>query len=182
MGSLFTILISQKFTISHQKEETMLNSKWVAALVLLVFAVQPAFADDRAKILGTWKLIAYEAEIQSTGERTPALGKNPTGYAIFTAEGRFMSVITGDGRKAAKTDQDRAELLKSMFAYTGMYRLEGDKIITKVDVSWTPLWVGTEQTRFFRFDGERLQVISAWGEWPRIKGLVRGFLTFERAK
>jgi len=172
---------SQRVKILRQKEETMLNLKWVAALVLFVIAVQPTFADDRAKILGTWKLIAYEAEIQSTGERTPALGKNPSGYFIFTPEGRFMSVITGDGRKAAKTDQDRAELLKSMFAYTGMYRLEGDKLITKVDVSWTPLWVGTEQVRFFKFDGDRLQVISAWGEWPG-KGMRRGFLTFERAK
>ena len=35
----------------------MLNSKWVAALVLFVIAVQPTFADDRAKILGTWKLM-----------------------------------------------------------------------------------------------------------------------------
>ena len=143
--------------------------------------MQPTFADDRAKIIGTWKLTSYEAELQATGERTAALGKNPTGYVIFTAEGRFMTVLTGDGRKAAKTDQDRADLMKSMLAYTGMYRLEGDKFITKVDVSWTPLWVGTEQVRFFKFEGDRLIVISAWGEWPG-KGMARGFLTFEREK
>jgi len=162
----------------------MLNSKWVAALVLFVIAVQPTFAEDRGKILGTWKLIAYEAEIQSTGERTPALGKNPTGYAIFTAEGRFMSVITGDGRNAAKTDQDRAELLKSMFAYTGMYRLEGDKFITKVDVSWNAAWVGTEQVRYFKFEGDRLHIISMWVESvarPE-KGMARAIITWERVK
>jgi hypothetical protein len=32
----------------------------------------------------------------------------------------------------------------------------------QVDVSWNPAWVGTEQVRFFKFDGERLLVISAW--------------------
>jgi hypothetical protein len=159
----------------------MLNLKWVVALVLLVIAVQPTFADDRAKILGTWRLISYEAEMQSTGERTPVLGKNPTGYIIFTPEGRFMSILTSGGRKAAKTDQDRADLLKSMLAYTGIYRLEGDKFITKIDVSWTPAWVGTNQVRFFKFDGDRLQVITAWGEWPG-KGMARGFLMFERAR
>jgi len=63
-------------------------------------------------------------------------------------------MITGEGRKAPNTDQDRADLLKSMVAYTGMYRIEGDKWITKVDVSGNPAWVGTEQARFFRFDGQ----------------------------
>ena len=29
-----------------------------------------------------------------------------------------------------------------------MYRLEGDKWITKVDVAWSPEFVGTEQTVF----------------------------------
>ena len=33
-----------------------------------------------------------------------------------------------------QTDEDRANLLKTMFAYTGIYRIEGDKLITKVDV------------------------------------------------
>jgi hypothetical protein len=35
-----------------------------------------------------------------------------------------------EGREAPKTDQDRSELYKSMFAYTGTYRVEGDKVIT----------------------------------------------------
>jgi hypothetical protein len=71
-----------------------------------------------------------------------------------------------------------------MFAYTGIYRLEGDKWITKVDVSWNPAWLGTEQVRFFKFDGDRLQVISMWVKSvtrPE-KGMARGILTFERAK
>jgi len=95
-----------------------------------------------------------------------------------------MFILTGDGRKAPNTDQDRADLFKSMFAYTGMYRLEGEKWITKVDVSWNPAWVGTEQVRFFRFDGERRQVISAWVQStvrPE-KGTARAIITFERAK
>jgi hypothetical protein len=158
--------------------------KWLVVLGWFLIAVQPSFADDRANILGIWRLVSYEAEFQATGEREPTLGKNPTGYIIFTPEGRFMAVITGDGRMAPKTDQDRADLLKSMFAYTGMYRLEGDKFITKVDVSWNPAWLGTEQVRFFKVDGDRLQVISMWVQSvvkPE-RGMARGILTFERAK
>jgi len=141
-------------------------------------------ADEGANILGIWRLVSYEEEFQETGKREPILGKKPTGYIIFTPEGRFVAVITGDGRKAPETDQDRADLLKSMAAYTGMYHLEGDKFITKVDVSWDPAWLGTEQVRFFRFDGDLLHVTTAWLQSPTRPGLgmVRGILTFERAK
>jgi hypothetical protein len=101
----------------------------LSVLVLFLIAVQPSFADDRSKVLGIWRLVSFEQEAQATGERIPLLGKNPTGYAIFTPEGRFMSILTGEGRKAPTTDQDRADLLQTMFAYTGMYRLEGDKFM-----------------------------------------------------
>jgi hypothetical protein len=162
----------------------MFKLNLLAALVSFLIAVQPTFADDSAKILGIWKIVSWESEFQATGEREPVMGKNPTGYIVFTPEGRMMTVITGEGWKAPKTDQDRADIFKSLFAYTGMYRLEGDKWITKVDVSWNPAWVGTEQVRFFRFDGDRLQVISAWVQSTTRpeKGMGRAIITWERAK
>ena len=146
--------------------------------------MRPSFADDSTRVLGTWKLISYEFEVQSTGERQPIWGKNPTGYIIFTPEGLFMAVLTGEGRKSPNTDQDRAELFNTMFAYTGRYRIEGDKWITKVDVAWLPARVGTEQVRYFKFEGDRLQVITAWMPplTPAQQGTGRGVLTFERVK
>jgi hypothetical protein len=162
----------------------MAKFKWFVVFVFFLIAVQPSFADDRAKILGIWKLISFESEFQATGERVPTLGKNPTGYIIFTPEGRMMVVIEGEGRKAPKTDDDRATLFRTMFAYTGIFRLEGDKLIAKVDVSWNPALVGTEQVRFFKFDGDRLHIITAWAQsvlQPE-KGMARGVLMFERAK
>ena len=162
----------------------MFKVKWFVVLVLFLIAVQPSFADDSAKIIGTWRIVSYEWETQATGEREPIMGKNPTGYIIFTPEGRTMTIITGEGRKAPNTDQDRADLLKSMVAHTGMYRLEGDKCISTVDVAWAPDRLGTEQIFFFRFDGDRLQVISAWmqpGTRPE-RGMGRNIITWERAR
>ena len=162
----------------------MFRLSWLAVFVLFIIVVQPCFADDYAKTVGTWRLVSFESESQATGEREAVLGKNPTGYIIFTPERRLMVIITGEGRNAAKTDQDRASLFKSMTAYTGVYRIEGDKRITKVDVSWNPDWVGTDVVRFFRFDGERLQIISEWMQSvvrPE-RGKVRAILTWERAK
>ena len=162
----------------------MFKLKWLVILVLFLFAVPPSFADDHAKIIGVWKLVSYETEWQVTGKRESYMGKNPAGYVIYTPERRMMVIITDEGREAPKTDQDRANLFKSVFAYAAAYRIEGDKLINKVDVSWNPVLVGTEQTRFFKFDGDRLHIVSAWQlsiRWPE-KGMHRGIMTFKRVK
>jgi hypothetical protein len=65
----------------------MVKLKWLVILVLFLLAVQPSFADDRAKLLGSWKLVSFEREYQATGAKEPLLGKNPTGYIIFTPGG-----------------------------------------------------------------------------------------------
>jgi hypothetical protein len=162
----------------------MFKLKWFVVLVLFLFAVPPSIADDRAKIIGVWKLVSYDTEWQATGKRESDMGKNPAGYVIYTPEGRMMVIITAEGREAPKTDQDRANLFKSVFAYAATYRIEGDKLSNKVDVSWNPVLVGTEQTRFLKFDGDRLHIVSAWQPSLRSpeKGMHRGIMTFERVK
>ena len=156
----------------------------MAVFLGFLVVTHTACAQDREKVLGIWKLVSFEIEYQVSGERKPVYGKNPKGYFIFTSEGRMMTVITGEGRKPAKTDEDRAQLLRTMFAYTGTYRLEADKFITTVDASWNEAWTGTEQVRFYKIDGNRLDIISAWLPDPNdpARPLVRGILTWERPK
>ena len=72
--------------------------------------------------------------------------------------------------------QDRA-----LVAYTGGYRVEGDRWITKVDVAANPAWAGTEQARAFRVTGDRLQEISPWMARPDGR-MARGVITYERSK
>ena len=135
-------------------------------------------------IQGVWKLISQQVEIQATGEKEYPLGRNPSGYVTFTAEGRATFILTAEGRRPAKTVQERAELLSSLVAYTGSYRLEGDNWITEVEVAWNPEWVGTEQTRLFKIDSKRLHVLTPWRvmpNWPE-KGMQRSILVFERSK
>jgi hypothetical protein len=65
---------------------------------------------------------------------------------------------------------------------TGTYRIKGDRWITKVDVAWNPEWVGTEQARDFKIDGDRLRVLTPWRvmpNWPE-KGMQRSIVAFER--
>ena len=157
--------------------------KWFIILVLFLIAVQSSFADNTSHIQGVWKLVSYEVETQATGQKDAVMGERPGGYAIFTPE-RVFFVLTKEGRKPAKTVDERAELLNGMVAYTGMYRIEGDQWITTVDAAWTPEWVGTEQRRSFKVNGDRLQVLTVWRvmpNWPE-KGMSRSIITFERTK
>ena|SRR5690242_18443733 len=121
-------------------------SKLIAfAFGACLIAPQASFAGDGDKVVGTLKLVSYEVEVQATGQKGPVMGERPTGFATFTPEGRVFFVLTGDGRKAAKTDQERAELLNTLVAYSGIYTVEGDKWTTNVEVAWNPEWVGTKQ-------------------------------------
>ena len=162
----------------------MVKLRRFVVLVIFVILTQPLFAQDRPQVHGVWRLVSYEIEIQATGQKEPVMGNNPTGYVIFTPEGRVWFVLTGEGRKPAKTVQERADLLDTLVAYTGTYRIEGDKWITQVEVAWNPAWVGTEQARSFKVDAERLSVLTPWRVMPNWaeKGMTRSIVTFERVK
>ena len=155
------------------------------ALFLFVFATQAVFADDRAKLAGIWKLTAFDMEFQQSAERRAAFGgKRSSGYLIFTPEGRMMVLITAEGRKSGAATEDRAALFSSMISYTGLYRVEGDKFITRVDHSWNEAWNGTDQVRFYKLSGDNLDIVSAWAPAATIpeRPVVRGVLSWERVK
>lgn len=158
----------------------MARYKWLALAPVLLMVMAPSFAADRDVLVGSWRLVSFEREYQTTGEREYPMGKTPTGYILFHPAGSMAVVITAEGRKAAITDQDRAGLFNSMVAYTGPYHVDGDRWITKVEVSANPAWVGTEQTRTFRVTGDRLQEITAWAARPDSR-IARAVITYERA-
>jgi hypothetical protein len=160
----------------------MLISRSVGLVFVACIVAKASFAGDRDRIVGTWKLVSYEVEVQVTGQKSPVMGEEPTGYVTFTPEGRVFFVLTGGARQAAKPDQERAGLLNTLIAYSGTYSVEGDKWTTNVDVAWNPEWVGTKQVRDFKVDGERLMVLTPWRVMPNWadKGMTRSIVTFER--
>jgi hypothetical protein len=162
----------------------MFKVRWLIVLALFVFLAQPGFAADGKEVQGLWKLVSYEVEVQATGEIMYPMGKSPMGYVLFMPEGRVFFMFTGDGRKPATTEAERAKLLDTVIAYTGTYRIEGSKWITKVEIAWNPAWVGTEQTRPFTLEGNLLKVLTPWRVMPNwaAKGMTRSIITFERAK
>ena len=147
-----------------------------ALLIGLLMAMSStARADDaqlRQQIVGVWTLVSVVYEDQATKERTPVLGEKPRGRQIATADGRWLALVTAEGRPVPKTDEERAQALRSMIAYTGRYRVEGGKVVTKVEAAWNEAWVGGEQTRFIRFEGDRLFIESPPMPHPNVGGRV----------
>ena len=151
------------------------------ALLLLNVA---AHAADKDKIVGTWKLVSVVYEDAQNKELTPVLGEHPRGYQIATPEGRWLALVTADGRPVPKTDEDRAKALRTMIAYSGRYRIEDGKVITKVEVAWNEAWVGGEQVRYLRFEGDDLlHIESPPMPHPNVNNkVVRVIVTWQRDK
>jgi hypothetical protein len=72
-----------------------------------------------------------------------------------------------------------------MLAYSGKYRIDGNKITTRVDMSSNEVYTGAnqDQTRFFRVEGDKLDIRT-----PEIASAVLpgkkivGTLCFERER
>jgi hypothetical protein len=111
------------------------------------------------QLIGNWRLVSWQ--VVSGEEAKDLFGTKPKGYFILTRDGRAMTVTTAEGRAPGESEAERAALHRSMLAYTGKYRLEGDEFITTVDASWNESWNGTEQRRRFRLDGDKLFIESA---------------------
>jgi len=138
-------------------------------------------AELRRLIVGTWSLVSVVYEDVASRERTPIYGEHPKGIQIATSKGRWLALMTAEGRSIPQTDTDRAQALKSMIAYTGRYRVENGQVITKVEAAWNEAWVGGEQVRNIGFAGDRLFIESPPMPHPNINDkTVRVIVVWQR--
>jgi hypothetical protein len=120
---------------------------------------RPLVAAKGNVLIGNWKLISSQAIVDD--QTHDLFGSNPKGYLILTREGRACAITIAEDRKPGEGDIERAALHRSMLAYTGKYRVEGNDFIITVDASWNEAWNGTEQRRHFRIEDDRLFIESA---------------------
>lgn len=131
------------------------------ALFLIVLLIPaPVFTQQATEgLVGVWKLVSWQVIVDDQPPQD-VFGLHPKGYLILTPEGRAIALTTAESRAPGMGDAERAALHKSMLAYSGRYRIEGQDFITRVDVSWNEEWNGSEQRRHFRIDGDRLFIES----------------------
>ena len=132
----------------------------MTALLWLGSGTKSANADDKDKLVGSWKMVAFKVQANDTGEIKDALGPRPQGRMILTSNGFITNYRVADGRKPARTDAERAELLRTMAAWTGRYRLEGNRLVVKTESAWNEEGTGSEHPRTYLLEGNQLTLTT----------------------
>jgi hypothetical protein len=113
------------------------------------------------EIYGTYSLVGATSKVLDTGEIRETYGADPKGFITYGRDGRMLVLLIGGHRPKAEslekmTDQQRADLFRSMQAYGGTYTFDGKSIQHHVDISANEVWTGTTVTRDIRKEGDRL--------------------------
>lgn len=158
-----------------------------AGLMAMTMLVGAGVAKADESVVGVWRLVSYTAQDEESGTVIKPFGDSPKGVLHYTAGGRMSALLTAGDRKRftagnrinAPADE-RAEAFATSSAYAGTYTLEGDRVTHHVEVATNPDWVGGDQLRFPRIEGNRL-VITTPPLPTRPDGKLRvSTLTWER--
>ena len=130
-------------------------------LVLAVVMASPAAVLTQG-IEGRWKLLAAEdLRADGTVARYP-WGRNPVGSIVVEGGSCYVQIMSSDVPAFTGTtpvnEQMQAMLLSSYIAYSGPCTVDTTEgsVTLKVDAAWRPNYVGTEQKRFFKIEGNRM--------------------------
>jgi hypothetical protein len=166
-----------------------MRARFTTLMVVLVLATSAVcqLAQAADAIVGTWRLVSWVEEETESKAQHKNFGDKPSGILMYTADGR-MSIIFADPRRQAPaapqaTDTEAANLYRGMVAYAGSYRLEGDKVLVHVDVSWNRAWDGTDRPpTTVEVKGDRLTYKTSPFVSPFLGKEMVATLVWERVK
>jgi len=129
-------------------------------LLSIPFAALAAESD----LYGTWKLVSLNSKVIDTGEMRQPRGKAPNGYVSFTPDGRVTGVIASEKRPkpesvAKMTDQQRIELFNTVNAYAGTYKLDGNKLTYRYDLTHNEV-PERAAAREIKIEGRKLTMVN----------------------
>jgi hypothetical protein len=122
-------------------------------------------ACESSAVIGTWKLLSYVREVLGSDERFNQFGDDPAGYLGYSQDGRMYAIFVRQHRitpsDVVPTDEEGVKLLGTMVAYAGSFTLHDDRVVHHIDVSWNQAWTGTDQTRYYKLEGDILTITTA---------------------
>jgi hypothetical protein len=118
-------------------------------------------------LIGTWKLLSYQL-VGSRGRIRYPYGEDAIGYILYGPDGYMaVSIMSAERQPFAGTDilrrttEEAAAATRTYLSYCGRYQLFPDRVVHHVDVSLFPNWTGTMQERYYRLDGDILELSTA---------------------
>lgn len=118
------------------------------------------------RLIGSWKLVSYEARSEDGRAVIYPLGKDAKGYILYTADGYMSAQIMRLNRPryqtadpSGGTDAQSSLAARGYLAYSGPYRVEDDSaVLHEPEVSLFPNWVDETQSRAVALVDGRLEM------------------------
>ena len=112
------------------------------------------------RLVGHWILVSYDA-VAPDGTRSLPFG-HAVGRLSYDEHGHMSGQVMRPGRARVSVGEGGAQQVRAAYigyiAYFGRYEVgpAGDTVTHFVDGALNPAWVGGEQVRQMRFDGDLL--------------------------
>ncbi len=162
-------------------------TKFVGIGLLVVLMSISVWATGEEDLYGSWRLVSFTLEVIATGEKTDVFGKAPGGFLSYSRDGRMSAILVKGERPkpadlAKMTDEERVELFKTVIAYAGTFRFDGQAVTHHIDTSWNENWTGTAQVRNAKLEGDKLYISTDPQPSPIDGRPCIGVLTWEKVK
>jgi lipocalin-like protein len=114
---------------------------------------------------GTWALVSWKIEQAGGALVDSPLGADPRGWIMYDSAGHMSVVLMRLDRPTFAsnnlmdaTPEEVAAAFAGYVSYCGSYEVNEQErfVIHRIELSWFPNLIGTEQKRFFAFAGDRL--------------------------
>ncbi|MEG1930090.1 MAG: lipocalin-like domain-containing protein [Anaerovorax sp.] len=125
----------------------------------------------RETLVGAWRLVEYSIEDKNkSGAKFYPLGKDATGFIMYTPDGYMSAQIMSPGRPVyanghlhTGTVEEMSKAAKGYMAYSGQYEVD-EKTNTlhhHMEVSMNPTWEGQMQERFVKLEGDVITITNS---------------------
>ncbi|MGW0024634.1 lipocalin-like domain-containing protein [Rhodococcus sp. O3] len=120
------------------------------------------------RIVGAWELVEYSTT-SDDGKVDHPLGADARGLIVYSADGFMSAQIMRPGRTPYRSrnvhsgeTSERGEAAGGYLAYSGPYHVDEDNAAVwhEMAVSLYPNWIGDNQKRDVRFDGDLMTLSS----------------------
>jgi hypothetical protein len=119
----------------------------------------------KRRLIGSWRLVSYETT-DANGRKGKPYG-DAIGRISYDANGNMTGQVMRPDRAHVDAGDSPAQHAKAAYlgyiAYFGTYDVaaDGRSVVHHVEGSLNPAWVGGDQVRQLRFDGDRLILSTA---------------------
>ncbi|MEU9591451.1 lipocalin-like domain-containing protein [Streptomyces sp. NPDC048219] len=116
---------------------------------------------DAAGLVGAWQLVEFCELEEGGGTSAGPLGADAQGLLIYAQDGAMsVSMMRRDGQTATAGPAGGRSGTTEYMGYAGTWRLEGTRLLHRVEVSTHTYQLGQELEREARLRGDRLELVG----------------------